>query len=420
MKVIRFILVLLLVTICEGNAFSQDSKSNWSVGIGAGYRFNFMNFSDIDKNYFPTNEATSNGMFSVFFKGEFFKEGCFAIRPQLSFLSRGGRLKDINSASYTNDQKDINYTVKTHYIDVRVPLMYQFLKATSVVRPYVYVAPVLGLTTGGNIRWQEEFEDESIKGYDLDVTKANMSSIYFAGQIGVGVNFAIPVANDHCYLGVEADYEYGFTNTYSSKEKDGEAIDVVHLFNNNYKLNGSRHFSGVEIQATITIPFSVFKSKKVKTVEQPVQPELPELPVVVREEIKPCYTLEEIIDMIEMNEDIEGKTFCAIDAIEFDFAKSTIKEDSYGYLDKVASTIKRANKCVEIKGHTDNVGSKKTNMNLSKARAEAVMDYLINKGVDPSKLKYSYYGYSQPLSTNDTEEGRALNRRVEFTITNNF
>ena len=115
-------------------------------------------------------------------------------------------------------------------------------------------------------------------------------------------------------------------------------------------------------------------------------------------------------------ERIEGKTICAIDAISFDFGKSNIKAESHDYLDNLAKTLIRTNAKIEVKGHTDNVGSEQYNMNLSRDRAKAVMEYLISKGVDKEKLTYSYYGMSKPLATNDTEEGRIINRRVEFEI----
>ncbi len=78
--------------------------------------------------------------------------------------------------------------------------------------------------------------------------------------------------------------------------------------------------------------------------------------------------------------------------------------------------MKRSNVKIEIKGHTDNVGSEEYNMELSRQRAEAVYNYLIKNGISPSKLSFSYYGMSQPITTNDTPEGRKENRRVEFEI----
>ncbi|MFA5329101.1 MAG: OmpA family protein [Prolixibacteraceae bacterium] len=71
---------------------------------------------------------------------------------------------------------------------------------------------------------------------------------------------------------------------------------------------------------------------------------------------------------------------------------------------------------IEIEGHTDNVGGQEMNQKLSKSRAEEVFMYLVNNGIDEKRMKYNGYGFSMPLSSNDTPEGRALNRRTEFRI----
>lgn len=71
---------------------------------------------------------------------------------------------------------------------------------------------------------------------------------------------------------------------------------------------------------------------------------------------------------------------------------------------------------IEIRGHTDNVGSLQTNVTLSNQRAKAVYDYLITNGIEPIRLKYKGYGPNMPISSNDTEEGKAKNRRTEFFI----
>jgi len=104
--------------------------------------------------------------------------------------------------------------------------------------------------------------------------------------------------------------------------------------------------------------------------------------------------------------------------IYFDFDKSTIKPESRPALEDAAKmlnenpTIK-----VEIQGHTDSKGSDSYNLALSDRRAAAVVAYLVtNLGVDPSRLTSRGYGESMPIATNDTDAGRALNRRVEFAI----
>ena len=69
-----------------------------------------------------------------------------------------------------------------------------------------------------------------------------------------------------------------------------------------------------------------------------------------------------------------------------------------------------------VEGYTDAIGSEAYNMDLSKRRAQSVVDYLVNKGVDRSKLEVIPFGESKPVATNKTQEGRAMNRRVEIRI----
>lgn len=71
---------------------------------------------------------------------------------------------------------------------------------------------------------------------------------------------------------------------------------------------------------------------------------------------------------------------------------------------------------IEIGGHTDDVGSDEDNLLLSENRAKAVRDHLIDKGVDAERIEHKGYGESSPIDTNDTEEGRAANRRTEFKV----
>ena len=71
---------------------------------------------------------------------------------------------------------------------------------------------------------------------------------------------------------------------------------------------------------------------------------------------------------------------------------------------------------VEIAGHTDSIGSEEYNQGLSERRAESVKDYLVGKGVKAHRLSSKGYGEMRPVASNDTEEGRAENRRVEMVV----
>ncbi|HYG02921.1 MAG TPA: OmpA family protein [Chryseosolibacter sp.] len=104
--------------------------------------------------------------------------------------------------------------------------------------------------------------------------------------------------------------------------------------------------------------------------------------------------------------------------IYFDFNRATFKTESYAELNKLENMLRQNSSMkIEIGGHTDGVGSANYNKLLSQKRAEAVKDYLIEKGIDARRVKAVGYGKSRPLASNDDEdEGRELNRRVEFKI----
>ena len=74
---------------------------------------------------------------------------------------------------------------------------------------------------------------------------------------------------------------------------------------------------------------------------------------------------------------------------------------------------------IEIAGHTDNKGSDSYNQKLSQGRAEAVRDYLVTKWISGKRVLATGYGESEPETSNDTEEGRQINRRVEFKVLEN-
>jgi flagellar motor protein MotB len=103
--------------------------------------------------------------------------------------------------------------------------------------------------------------------------------------------------------------------------------------------------------------------------------------------------------------------------IYFEFGKSNLKPESFASLDNVVKLLQSNETLrIEISGHTDNIGSLKSNTKLSSDRAKAVVNYLIGKGIVPSRLEYKGYAFTQPIADNGTEEGRAQNRRVEFKI----
>lgn len=103
--------------------------------------------------------------------------------------------------------------------------------------------------------------------------------------------------------------------------------------------------------------------------------------------------------------------------ITFDFDSAALKPDFFGVLDSVALVLAEFDRTVlVVDGHTDSVGSRSYNLRLSGQRAETVGRYLINRGVNPVRIATYGYGPDHPIASNDTPDGRAMNRRVELTL----
>jgi len=119
---------------------------------------------------------------------------------------------------------------------------------------------------------------------------------------------------------------------------------------------------------------------------------------------------------IELERANEGTT-AILENIFFDVDKFDLKEKSVTELQKILRFMRENPRVrVEISGHTDNTGSAAHNNELSEQRARAVNQYLIDKGIDQSRLIPRGYGSSHPIASNDTEEGRQKNRRIQFKI----
>lgn len=127
-----------------------------------------------------------------------------------------------------------------------------------------------------------------------------------------------------------------------------------------------------------------------------VKGELLTFDVIIQFEVPKTYTLENVY---------------------FETGKSTIKPESFKYIDEMAEYLKlKKTMVIEISGHTDNVGSAEANLKLSQDRAAAVRTYLVKKGIAGERIQAKGYGDTQPIAPNETEQGRQKNRRTEVRI----
>lgn len=124
--------------------------------------------------------------------------------------------------------------------------------------------------------------------------------------------------------------------------------------------------------------------------------------------------------MAELPEEVVNQineAFSNIDNARFGFDEYKVAKSSYPILDRIINIMKHNSDVkIEIAAHTDNIGSFEYNMDLSRKRAQSIMDYMVSRGIPKDRLKAVGYGESRPIASNQTESGRQKNRRVEFIL----
>lgn len=133
---------------------------------------------------------------------------------------------------------------------------------------------------------------------------------------------------------------------------------------------------------------------------------------------KKAHSRKNIDEVIGHNADeVEKGEVLTVNKILFDFGKSSLKSSSFKQLNKVVTLLKENSKIsIELSAHTDNVGTDKYNLKLSRERAKSSRKYLISKGVSSKRITSKGYGERKPIATNKTAKGRKQNRRVEIKV----
>ena len=115
---------------------------------------------------------------------------------------------------------------------------------------------------------------------------------------------------------------------------------------------------------------------------------------------------------------VQKEKIVITEKVFFEYNKADIKPISFELLEEVARVVNDTPRLrkIQVEGHTDSDGSESYNLRLSQSRAQSVVDFLVQHGVDANRLVAKGFGESLPVDTNSTTEGKAHNRRVEFTI----
>jgi OmpA-OmpF porin, OOP family len=132
--------------------------------------------------------------------------------------------------------------------------------------------------------------------------------------------------------------------------------------------------------------------------------------------LNPTYTIRNGLRVSASEQGLLDQTL-ANRTIEFETGSATLAPEGKQILDQMSAVLaKMPNRTVDIIGHTDNSGSRASNIALSQARADAVKGYLVTKGIAPQQMTTTGVGPDQPIASNDTNDGRARNRRIEFRV----
>ncbi|MCP3716896.1 OmpA family protein [Paraburkholderia sp. CNPSo 3281] len=130
--------------------------------------------------------------------------------------------------------------------------------------------------------------------------------------------------------------------------------------------------------------------------------------------LNPTYTIRNGLRVSASEQGLLDQTL-ANRTIEFETGSATLTPQGRAILDQMAAVLVKMNtRTVAIIGHTDNAGNRTSNIALSQARADAVKGYLVAKGISPQQMTATGVGPDQPIASNDTSDGRARNRRIEF------
>jgi len=228
---------------------------------------------------------------------------------------------------------------------------------------------------------------------------------------------------------IQAEKDGYFKNALTVQVEEGKVASVdlplaPSVFKSTLTGKVSDKKTSKPLQATISFPGTGIADIETDSLTGIYKVELPigSHPVEVKAEGYITQTGVVVIEKDKITEKnfelVQKGMVITLKGVYFDFNKATIRPESYSVLDDAARILTDNPKImVEIQGHTDSEGSDSYNQKLSEQRAYAVVDYLVKvKGIDINRLKAVGYGESKPIASNDTKEGRALNRRVEFVI----
>lgn len=422
----RYFLLLVFSLIFQGNIFAQRDTTiqNWTFGAEKGLA---QIGGEVEaKSGFAFGFFAEKHINALFSGRLFFGMGAMQgldLKPSTNWINNpvwnGGLNSNIN---YNNAFTNVIYNnFETKYMEGSLQGIFNFTQLSFFNNQSQFDGFLLGGI--GAMQYETLVDAADLNGdiYDFStLDPANEDKLQVNLTALLDGKYETPIHKDpqfiplyHAGAGIKWNFKKNLSLTLSHRISwtGKDDLDASQWNENNVldNTNDLFHFTSV------SLTYTIFKTKTIdipKTViEIPVQEELepePEIIEPVEEEKK-----EEIV-LTDEEEEVVKQAF---DNLEFETNKAKITFKSFSSLNELGRLLNdHPTWRLTIKGHTDNVGDDQNNMKLSKDRAEAVADYLSNRGIDRNRLIVSWYGETQPIADNDTKEGRQKNRRVELEI----
>ncbi|MCQ2307395.1 MAG: PorT family protein [Bacteroidales bacterium] len=236
-----------------GNRKGVDKSSAVIVGLKGGVSSANMHYSNSELNSLTKNVLLrpDYGLFV-----EMPMKNDFAVGVDLLVAGKG---VDVSYNSHGDSDYPVKYTVKSTYLDLRVPVSYKFAVTYSFM-PFVYVAPYLSYRMGGTISLEQKsfYEYDDDINQSIDIGDANMQMFDFGAVVGGGLRYDFNFPSFSIVTKLEVGYNFGMLNTFSKKEQeDGFGTAPVNngIVNvNAYNTQGKRFNRGVEAMITIGLP----------------------------------------------------------------------------------------------------------------------------------------------------------------------
>ena len=359
--------VIILFFFLTLNIYPQLAKDSWSLGFGVSYP-RLMSISSLQ-----TGAWAGIGNYGGY------------LTLQRNF-SEHVALRLSGNYSYMITES-INRTQAINLAAADFDLLYYFVPC-EVLTPY--------LATGfGGILFAN---DNSL------LTKLDVTYLEYQFNLGIGAEWRF---SENWSLRAEGIYHTSSTNKLDGYDNPGEDKGLF----------GGNSDTYITLSAGVQFYFSKGEPSALCDLYDGITiNECPSLDEI--EELIIKHTPKEIVKEVVVEKPVEvKKSQWVLVGVNFEFNKARLTPESYPILFYAVQNLnENPDTKVEIQGHTDNIGSEQYNMKLSEERAQTVRDYLVAKGIDPSRLTVKGYGESMPVADNSTPEGRSLNRRIEFKV----